>query len=68
MRFPIPGGATVDIVMIDTILLCGNTRHDFVGDQPKGPKDLKVADDQWAWIETQLKSSSYVTLSLMFKN
>lgn len=57
LRFPIPGGATVDIVMIDTVLLCGNTRHDFIGDQPKGPKDIKAAEDQWSWIEKQLETS-----------
>lgn len=43
--------------MVDTVLLCGNTKHDIVGDQPHGPKDLGVAEDQWAWIDLQLKSS-----------
>lgn len=43
--------------MLDTILLCGNTKHDFVHDQPKGPSDLKVAEDQWVWLKEQLAFS-----------
>lgn len=57
LQFPIPGGKTVDIIMIDTILLCGNTKHDWEGDQPHGPTNLKMAEDQWTWIELQLQAS-----------
>lgn len=45
--------------MLDTVLLCGNTLSDFVHDQPKGPADFMVAQDQWAWLEQQLASSKY---------
>ncbi|XP_052774583.1 tartrate-resistant acid phosphatase type 5-like [Mya arenaria] len=57
LNFKIPGGDGVDIIMIDTVLLCGNTDHDIVGDQPHGPENVKVAEDHWAWLDTQLKSS-----------
>lgn len=57
LQFPVPGGKTVDIVMIDTVLLCGNTKHDWVGDQPHGPTNMKMSEDQWTWIELQLQSS-----------
>ena len=48
---------SVDIIMIDTILLCGNSDHDFLGKQPKGPVNQKVADDQLTWIEKQIQTS-----------
>ncbi|XP_052778205.1 tartrate-resistant acid phosphatase type 5-like [Mya arenaria] len=57
LSFKIPGGGVVDIVMIDTVLLCGNTDDDVVGDQPHGPSNAKVSDDQWSWIDLQLQSS-----------
>ncbi|KAL4237005.1 Tartrate-resistant acid phosphatase type 5 [Mactra antiquata] len=57
LQYKIPGGKTVDIVMIDTILLCGNTKHDFLGDQPKRPDNIKASEDQWTWIELQLQIS-----------
>jgi len=43
--------------MIDTVLLCGNTKDDIVGDQPHGPVNYKVSEDQWTWIEIQLQAS-----------
>lgn len=49
--------------MIDTITLCGNTNEDWFAklfgksDQPSGPKDKFLADQQLAWIEDQLKNS-----------
>ena len=48
--------------MIDTVLLCGNSDHDFLGLQPKGPENSKLADDQLAWIEKQLQTSKYVLI------
>lgn len=59
ISFKIPGpAAIVDIIMIDTVLLCGNT-HDFnIVDQPGGPENVTVAEDQWKWIEDRLASSS----------
>ncbi|CAC5401100.1 ACP5 [Mytilus coruscus] len=59
LNFPIPGSQmSVDIIMIDTILLCGNSDHDFLGKQPKGPANQKVADDQLTWIEKQIQTSN----------
>ncbi|XP_061180898.1 tartrate-resistant acid phosphatase type 5-like [Saccostrea echinata] len=58
LTYNIPGGGVVQILMIDTVLLCGNTGDDFLHDQPHGPVDLGAADDQLAWITQNLKSSS----------
>ncbi|KAH3695862.1 hypothetical protein DPMN_083320 [Dreissena polymorpha] len=58
LSFPIPGGKKVDIIMIDTVLLCGNTGYDVEGDQPHGPTDIKASDDQWTWLDLQLQSSN----------
>ncbi|XP_060066880.1 tartrate-resistant acid phosphatase type 5-like [Ylistrum balloti] len=57
LSLTVPGGANLDIIMIDTILLCGNTGMDQDGAQPKGPTDFKAADDQWTWISSMLQSS-----------
>lgn len=57
LQFPIPGGKTVDILMLDTVLLCGNTGYDTEGDQPHGPENTRVAEDQWAWLEQKLGTS-----------
>lgn len=45
-----------DFVMMDTIILCGNTlgTRDEI---PPGPKDPAKANLEWIWIEEQLKSS-----------
>ena len=51
-------GKTAGFVMIDTVLLCGNT-DDFKDEQPQGPMYQAVADDQWAWIEKALSSSKW---------
>ena len=58
LQFGIPGSKMlVDIVMIDTIVLCGNSDDDFLGLQPPGPENQKLADDQLTWIEKQLQMS-----------
>lgn len=49
----------VQILMIDTVLLCGNTGDDSLHDQPHGPVDLDKADDQLAWITESMKNSRY---------
>ena len=45
--------------MLDTIVLCGNTDDRIVGAQPGGPLSFKDAENQWSWIEEQLKESRY---------
>ena len=47
----------LDVIMLDTILLCGNTKDDREHDQPSGVVDLGVSETQWAWLEKQLASS-----------
>ena len=54
----IPGSKMlVDIVMIDTIVLCGNSDDDFLGLQPPGPENQKLANHHLKWIKKQLKMS-----------
>lgn len=55
MSKPIPGGKTLDIVLIDTIQLCGNVYA--LGQQPVGPADKAAAKMQWSWIERTLNDS-----------
>ncbi|XP_069129879.1 tartrate-resistant acid phosphatase type 5-like [Argopecten irradians] len=57
MSLAVPDGATMDIIMIDTVLLCGNTGHDQYEAQPEGPSDVKMAASQWEWIENMLQLS-----------
>ncbi|KAI1708326.1 calcineurin-like phosphoesterase domain-containing protein [Ditylenchus destructor] len=44
----------VDILMLDTIVLCGNTKKD-----PNGPPPeyVELAAEQWRWIEDNLRDS-----------
>uniref|UniRef100_A0A915B4J4 Tartrate-resistant acid phosphatase type 5 n=2 Tax=Parascaris univalens TaxID=6257 RepID=A0A915B4J4_PARUN len=62
-------GIKVDFIMIDTIVLCGNTRDvedsSFfemlfadVSENPNHPKDPKAAQVQWEWIKQQLDEST----------
>ncbi|KAK7101235.1 hypothetical protein V1264_024050 [Littorina saxatilis] len=54
----IPGtDVTVDFVMMDTVLLCGNTGDDRLHTQPSGPDDVDVAEEQWAFVENSLAKS-----------
>ncbi|XP_072032237.1 tartrate-resistant acid phosphatase type 5-like isoform X2 [Amphiura filiformis] len=58
-KYTIPGSnASVALVMIDTVTLCGNT-HDnvLISIPPQGPENPKHAEDQWAWIEKQLQDT-----------
>ncbi|XP_052778259.1 tartrate-resistant acid phosphatase type 5-like [Mya arenaria] len=52
---PIAGGRTVEVVMIDTILLCGNV-YTLRG-QPVGPDDKAAAEAHFRWIEEALSQS-----------
>ena len=65
LTYNIPGGGVVQILMIDTVLLCGNTGADYLHDQPHGPQDLGAADDQLAWITQNMKSSRYLVVFLI---
>lgn len=49
--------STLKIVLIDTILLCGNTGYDEELLQPTGPANDDVAESQWKWLESQLYHS-----------
>lgn len=54
-------GATIDIVLIDTVQLGGNNNveeHDPSYFDPLPLQSRAVADDQWTWIEQQLQSST----------
>lgn len=52
------GGAavTVTLLMLDTVLLCGNS-DDFAGGQPRGPGDSRSAGKQLHWIRNKLENS-----------
>ncbi|KAM8884426.1 tartrate-resistant acid phosphatase type 5-like [Synchiropus picturatus] len=55
LLFNIPhSNATVNILMIDTVVLCGNTYDDI---QPSGPENSKASEKQWEWIHSKLASS-----------
>ena len=65
-EFPVnkAGTVTVGIVMIDTVLLCGNS-DDHELEQPRGPKVKSLADQQWAFIEKSLANSKSVIFCLL---
>ncbi|XP_045157761.2 tartrate-resistant acid phosphatase type 5-like [Mercenaria mercenaria] len=55
----LPGGKVLDILMLDTIVLCGNTYGRPDGGQGvKGPKSVYRAEKEWTWIEQNLKDST----------
>lgn len=57
LRFKVPGStATVAILMIDTVTICGNS-DDFHDEQPLGPKDVAVARSQLSWLRKQMAKS-----------
>ena len=61
LHFVLPDNKTdIDIVMIDTVLLCGNSDDDRLHLQPDGADDPGKKDKQLKWIEKQLKESTYV--------
>ncbi|KAK2153471.1 hypothetical protein LSH36_296g04043 [Paralvinella palmiformis] len=58
LSFSIPGTTRhIDILMTDSIVLCGNTRSDFLYEQPPGPRSINEAEKQWTWLEENLATS-----------
>jgi tartrate-resistant acid phosphatase type 5 len=50
--------STIQFVMIDTVILAGNTRVNGVEYlQPQGAEDELAAETQWEWIESTLSAS-----------
>ena len=58
------GDVTLDIFMIDTVILSGNCHVDYDdelelnGSELPGPKVKKDSDDQLTWLENELKAST----------
>lgn len=58
LSVPIPGTPLhADILMTDSIVLCGNTGSDLSYKQPPGPHSVTEAEKHWAWIEENLAMS-----------
>ncbi|XP_077981512.1 tartrate-resistant acid phosphatase type 5-like [Glandiceps talaboti] len=58
-QYSVPdSNTTVLFVMIDTVMLCGNTADEVLGSNLKGPEDVKGASEQWQWIDSTLRNST----------
>ncbi|KAK7882533.1 hypothetical protein WMY93_028707 [Mugilogobius chulae] len=63
LLFPVLGSnVTLTVLMIDTVVLCGNTWNQ---EQPVGPENLTEAEQQWDWIQNSLSTtrSDYVLVA-----
>ncbi|KAM4038257.1 tartrate-resistant acid phosphatase type 5 isoform 1-T1 [Anomaloglossus baeobatrachus] len=57
LSFKIPStNVTVRLLMLDTVVLCGNS-DDFVGGQPLGAANVKLAEKQLNWLVEKLQTS-----------
>ena len=57
LTFDIPSSdKTLDILVLDTIMLCGNS-DDFQDQMPQGPVSSEKAETQWRWIQDNLQAS-----------
>ncbi len=57
LNFHIPNtGKTLTIIMLDTIMLCGNS-DDFVDEKPRGPLRAVDANRQLTWLQERLARS-----------
>ncbi|XP_023276292.1 tartrate-resistant acid phosphatase type 5-like isoform X1 [Seriola lalandi dorsalis] len=55
LRFDVPfSNVSVSILMLDTVVLCGNT---YDQTPPSGPENPRAAERQWDWIRSRLASS-----------
>jgi len=53
-----PDKTFVDIFMIDTVIMAGNSDDIDVGRAPAGPRNASLAEEQWSWLEDQMKNSN----------
>ncbi|KAJ8040893.1 Tartrate-resistant acid phosphatase type 5 [Holothuria leucospilota] len=62
-RFAIPGieGASLLLIMIDTMIICGNIDHNEHGTPPLGPAEKRQSLKQLGWLESELASASSET-------
>ncbi|KAJ8040896.1 Tartrate-resistant acid phosphatase type 5 [Holothuria leucospilota] len=58
-RFAIPGieGASLLLIMIDTMIICGNIDHNEHGTPPLGPAEKRQSLKQLGWLESELASA-----------
>ncbi|XP_060589225.1 tartrate-resistant acid phosphatase type 5-like [Ruditapes philippinarum] len=54
----LPGGKVLDLLLLDTTILCGNTIETPYGNRVLGPDNVNAANLQWSWIKHSLKKST----------
>ncbi|KAF6027566.1 ACP5 [Bugula neritina] len=54
--FTSPDGATIEFVMVDTMIICGTVEKE--GEQPNHLMIRKAEEEEWAWIEEKLANST----------